>query len=407
MRSPSRSSAIGPPRAASGAMWPTMKPCVAPLKRPSVISATSSPRPRPISAAVTPSISRMPGPPAGPSLRITMTSPACDRAGLHRGERVFLALEHARAAFEVRRALAGQLQDAAFRREVAVQDRIAAARLERLRDRMHHVLRFGARRGGRASANRLRPVTVGASSSMPAAISSLRDRARCRRRRTARPRCSGRRASGRRSPACAPRPARNPRASTSTPASRAIASRCSTALVEPAVAATMRAALRNAVAREHVARRAVVAQAFHHQLAAAVRGRAPWPDAVAGMSLQPIGDRPSVVSTIAIVLAVNWPPQAPAPGQASRSTAVSSLVVDLARAVRADRLEHLLDRDRMVVVACRARCCRRTAPRRGCSAAPAPSPRPEWSCRSRTAPPSRRGSGRPPPARSSRRSPRG
>ena len=38
--SPSRSAAIGPPRAASGATWPAMKPCVAPEKRPSVISAT-------------------------------------------------------------------------------------------------------------------------------------------------------------------------------------------------------------------------------------------------------------------------------------------------------------------------------------------------------------------------------
>ena len=65
--SPSRTAAIGPPRAASGAMWPTIRPCVAPEKRPSVISAISSPMPSPTSAPVTCSISRMPGPPAGPS----------------------------------------------------------------------------------------------------------------------------------------------------------------------------------------------------------------------------------------------------------------------------------------------------------------------------------------------------
>ena len=65
--SPSRSAAIGPPRDASGAMCPTVKPRVAPEKRPSVMSATESPRPAPTIAAVTPSISRMPGPPAGPS----------------------------------------------------------------------------------------------------------------------------------------------------------------------------------------------------------------------------------------------------------------------------------------------------------------------------------------------------
>ncbi len=52
---------------ASGAMWPTIRPCVAPEKRPSVIRATSSPSPSPTSAAVTCSISRIPGPPAGPS----------------------------------------------------------------------------------------------------------------------------------------------------------------------------------------------------------------------------------------------------------------------------------------------------------------------------------------------------
>ena len=53
-----------------------MKPWVAPEKRPSVSSATESPSPSPWSAAVTASISRMPGPPAGPSLRMTTTSPA-------------------------------------------------------------------------------------------------------------------------------------------------------------------------------------------------------------------------------------------------------------------------------------------------------------------------------------------
>ena len=40
MMSPSSTAAIGPPTAASGATWPTMNPRVAPLKRPSVISAT-------------------------------------------------------------------------------------------------------------------------------------------------------------------------------------------------------------------------------------------------------------------------------------------------------------------------------------------------------------------------------
>ena len=45
MMSPSRSSPIGPPTAASGPTWPTQKPRVAPEKRPSVISATLPPMP--------------------------------------------------------------------------------------------------------------------------------------------------------------------------------------------------------------------------------------------------------------------------------------------------------------------------------------------------------------------------
>ena len=45
MMSPSCTAAIGPPTNASGATWPTMNPRVAPLKRPSVSSATSSAKP--------------------------------------------------------------------------------------------------------------------------------------------------------------------------------------------------------------------------------------------------------------------------------------------------------------------------------------------------------------------------
>src|SRR4030095_10895887 len=47
MRSPSRSRAMGPPTNASGEMWPTENPFVAPENRPSVMSATSFARPAP------------------------------------------------------------------------------------------------------------------------------------------------------------------------------------------------------------------------------------------------------------------------------------------------------------------------------------------------------------------------
>ena len=64
------------------ATCPTTSPWVAPRNRPSVISPTVSPSPVPIVAEVADSISRMPGPPFGPSSRITTTSPGriCRRA---------------------------------------------------------------------------------------------------------------------------------------------------------------------------------------------------------------------------------------------------------------------------------------------------------------------------------------
>ena len=67
IRSPSATNAIGPPSTASGATWPTQNPWVPPENRPSVISAASPPRPTPFMAPVMASISRMPGPPFGPS----------------------------------------------------------------------------------------------------------------------------------------------------------------------------------------------------------------------------------------------------------------------------------------------------------------------------------------------------
>ena len=66
----------------------------------------------------------------------------------------------------------------------------------------------------------------------------------------------------------------------------------------------------------------------------------------AGTMAGPIGEMPSTSKAIAIVLAVNWPPQAPAPGDGglleSRAARSSSI---LPGGVRADRLEDLLDRD--------------------------------------------------------------
>jgi len=62
---------------ASGVQCPMIKPWDPPENRPSVISATSLPRPAPMIALVGVSISGMPGPPLGPSYLITTTIPTC------------------------------------------------------------------------------------------------------------------------------------------------------------------------------------------------------------------------------------------------------------------------------------------------------------------------------------------
>ena len=67
MISPSSIKAIGPPTAASGDTCPIEAPLEAPEKRPSVINATESPSPIPAIAEVGFNISRIPGPPFGPS----------------------------------------------------------------------------------------------------------------------------------------------------------------------------------------------------------------------------------------------------------------------------------------------------------------------------------------------------
>jgi len=66
-RSPSSTSPIAPPAAASGETCPTAIPVDPPENRPSVTSAQTFPNPAPLRNAVGCSISCIPGPPAGPS----------------------------------------------------------------------------------------------------------------------------------------------------------------------------------------------------------------------------------------------------------------------------------------------------------------------------------------------------
>ena len=94
---------------------------------------------------------------------------------------------------------------------------------------------------------------------------------------------------------------------------------------------------------------------------------------------------PSASQTIAIVFAVNWPPQAPAPGHATSSSALELAVGHPAGGMRADRLEHVLNGHVAALeLPGRNRSAVEHEPRH-VRAAPAPSRRRESSCRSRRA----------------------
>ena len=107
------------------------------------------------------------------------------------------------------------------------------------------------------------------------------------------------------------------------PASRAIASRCSTPLVEPPEAAT--------VAIAFSSERRVITLLGLRSSASTLRISSPMPRATsflsvssAGTIAEKAGEIPSASKAQAIVLAVNCPPQAPKPGLATSSMSVSS-----------------------------------------------------------------------------------
>ena len=108
----------------------------------------------------------------------------------------------------------------------------------------------------------------------------------------------------------------------STPASAAMAVRCMTALVEPPEAETATAAF------FRLARVMYLRAVSPANTRSTIRRpqRSPWaalPGSTAGTSLAPMGEMPMTDRAMAMVLAVNWPPQAPAPGQTALSTAFS------------------------------------------------------------------------------------
>ncbi len=113
-----------------------------------------------------------------------------------------------------------------------------------------------------------------------------------------------------------------------TPASRAIASRCSTAFVEPPDAQTAMIAFSTAsrvmMSRGLTLRRSTsIAARPTSNAASSLRGSMP------GIALASANDMPRNSITIDIVFAVYCPPQAPAPGQAAISSVVSCSAVIL------------------------------------------------------------------------------
>ena len=130
----------------------------------------------------------------------------------------------------------------------------------------------------------------------------------------------------------------------STSASCAIASRCSTALVEPPNAITTAIAFSNAslvrMSRAVMPRRSSSTTAWPLRRANPSRRRS-----VAGGAALPGSDMPSASAALAMVLAVYMPPHAPSPGQIARSMASTSSRGINPRAHAPDGLERVDDGD--------------------------------------------------------------
>ncbi len=122
--------------------------------------------------------------------------------------------------------------------------------------------------------------------------------------------------------------ASNSSISSGTPISRATASRCSTPLVEPPLVATAAIAFSSAglvmISLGRWPRRST--SITSSPTCTATSSLRP---SSAGTIAVPAGEIPSASKAIAIVLAVNCPPHAPAPGEAASSSSCSSCSVIL------------------------------------------------------------------------------
>ena len=124
---------MGPPTKASGATWPAMRPRVAPEKRPSVRRATVSAE---FGDAADGGGDLQHLAHAGAALGAFVADDehvvGLDLAGLDGGEAVFFGVEDARRAAMLEALVAGDLDDAAFGGEVALEDDEAAGGLDGL-----------------------------------------------------------------------------------------------------------------------------------------------------------------------------------------------------------------------------------------------------------------------------------
>ena len=107
------------------------------------------------------------------------------------------------------------------------------------------------------------------------------------------------------------------------PSSAAMASRCSTALVEPPLAATPAMALSMA-SRVMICDGRTSSRTSRIATRPASAAASDLSGSRAGMPLRPAGLMPRSSIAIDMVLAVNCPPQAPAPGHATSSRAWTS-----------------------------------------------------------------------------------
>ena len=131
--------------------------------------------------------------------------------------------------------------------------------------------------------------------------------------------------------------------SSATPASQAIASRCSTAFVDPPNAITTAIAFSNA-SRVMICRAVIPLAIIPMTASPDARAMPSRRRSTAGGLAEPGSAMPSASAALAMVLAVYMPPQAPSPGQIARSIASTSVPGDQPAGAGADGLERVGDR---------------------------------------------------------------